>query len=196
MEKEPKFRVGEWVVFRRGGLKEITQIEDVAKVGGEYYYQVEGRVQAVPEDRLEKYEEGADGMQYDDDFDVELRFAIGDIVQVEGYAGQYRVEAVSVTSHITAEGTSHEVIYQLRGDSGMISAVDEDMALIEECDDPIIEFVPEGRKALTEEERVDALLGELFDYMTLRDHFGDKEYRDECERIKIVLDNFTNRKND
>lgn len=196
MEKEPKFSVGERVVFRRGGLKEITQIEDVAKVGGEYYYQVEGRVQAVPEDRLEKYEEGADGMQYDDDFDVELRFAIGDIVQVEGYAGQYRVEAVSVTSHITAEGTSREVIYQLRGDSGMISAVDEDMALIEECDDPIIEFVPEGRKALTEEEWVDALLGELFDYMTLRDHFGDKEYRDKCERIKIVLDNFTNRKND
>jgi hypothetical protein len=207
MEKKklPKFKKGDTVIITIYGT--VGNITDVKFINGSYVYEVNNSAGLYIESALKLYHEVEGELLIGPEhIDIELKFILGDLVQVEGYDHEFFI-IVGYRTEIWRykDNAWEEVIYELTriSDGEWLEANEEELTFIADAEqaEQLIEKlnlfhlssgnvfesdsdkqvkVGEGKDHLPdqmeENQLIDRLLDVYNDYFVLYKWFGDKEY--------------------
>lgn len=216
-KKESKFKVGDTVVIIMYGT--VGKITKVKWMDGMYVYQINNSDGLYMESSLQLISEYKNDLFEEEKIDIECRFFIGDIVQVDGYDGDlFKVIGFRTEIWRYEEEAWEEVIYELSriSDGKGIEAKDDELFLIADKNqaDLILQkldlffekkkkkkkyiFRKEELERIEEKrlrkEMIDRLLDTYNDYRTLYEMFGDDEYKQMMEIIIRKLTIVSNEK--
>lgn len=212
-KKQPKFKLGDTVVITMYGT--VGNITDIKFLDGAYVYEVNYSEGLYIEKTLQSINEYEGEILYQkEQINIEYKFLLGDLVQVDGYEQDY-FKIIGYRTEIWRykENAWEDVIYELSriSDSEWLEAHEEELTLIADAKraDGIIQKLGlllskknnelaiidkqnnpgKGERDMTmtkneKKEMIDGLLDLYNDYCKLYEHFGDDEYR---HIMKIAL---------
>lgn len=131
-EKQPKFKVGDTVVITLYGT--VGNVTDVKLVDGDYVYEVNYSEGLYVENTLEHIDKYKGEIIYDsEEINIEYKFLLGDLVQVDGYEHDY-FKIIGFRTEIWRykDNAWEDVIYELAriSDGEWLEAHEEEMTLI------------------------------------------------------------------
>jgi hypothetical protein len=134
--KEAKFKKGDTVVITMYGT--VGNITDVKYIDGTYVYEVNHSKGLYIESTLQHVFEYKGEVQFDkEQINIEYKFFFGDLVQVEGYGGEY-FKVVGFRTEIWRykENAWEDVIYELSriSDGDWLEAHEEELTLIADAE--------------------------------------------------------------
>ncbi|MDQ0217948.1 hypothetical protein ELQ35_00415 [Peribacillus cavernae] len=134
--KEPKFKKGDTVVITMYGT--VGNITDVTYIDGTYVYEVNHSKGLYIESTLQYISEYKGEVLLDKEhIDIEYKFFFGDLVQVEGYGGDYfKVNGFRTEIWRYKENSWEDVIYELSriSDGEWLEAHEEELTLIADAE--------------------------------------------------------------
>jgi len=204
-KKEPKFKVGDTIIIKMYGT--VGKITDVKFLDGTYVYEVNYSDGLYVESTLEHIDDYDGEIVFEkEQINIEYKFLLGDLVQVDGYEYDY-FKIVGYRTEIWRYKDSawEDVIYELTriSDGEWLEAHEEEMTLIadakraeaiiqkleilysahkKEKEQPKLNNPRKGernKKMTTKEQKqhIDGLLDLYNDYNRLFKEFGDDEYK-------------------
>ena len=212
-KKQPKFKLGDTVVIKMYGT--VGNITDIKFLDGSYVYEVNYSEGLYLEKTLQSIEEFEGDLLFQkEQIDIEYKYIIGDLVQVEGYPYDY-FKVIGYRTEIWRykENAWEDVIYELSriSDGEWLEAHEEELTLLADAKkaDEIIQKLglflstknnelaiiakqnnqDKGERDMTmtkneKKEMIDGLLDLYNDYCRLYEQFGDDEYQ---HIMKIAL---------
>jgi hypothetical protein len=211
---EPKFKIGDVVMNAHSGR--IGEITDIKQIDNTFAYEVDNSTSLFLEDSLLLFTDHSEVLVDFEQVNVEVKYFIGDIVQVEGYGSElYKIVGVRIEMWRYKDDAWEEVIYELAsiGDEEWLEADEEELSLIvnhEEADmflekvAMLYHYTAETKKssnnkyqfdllelAETRKATIDELLDIFNDYKLLYEWFKDEEYLEVMNTVLSHLKNLT-----
>jgi len=133
--KKPKYKIGDTVVITMYGT--VGKITDVKWLDGKYVYEVNNSEGLYLESALQPLSEYKGKLMDQEQIDIEYKFFIGDLVQVNGYGGDlFKVVGFRTEIWRYKEDAWEDVIYELSrvSDGEWLEASEEELTLVADAE--------------------------------------------------------------
>ncbi len=134
-KRKPKFRVGDTVVITMYGT--VGKITAIKWLDGTYVYEINNSQGLFTENGLELLSDYKGSIMEKEQVDIEYRFFIGDLVQVNGYGSDlFKVVGFRTEIWRYQEDAWEDIIYELSriGDGEWLEAGEEELTLIADAE--------------------------------------------------------------
>jgi hypothetical protein len=211
---EPKFKIGDVVMNAHSGR--IGEITDIKQIDNAFAYEVDYSASLFLEESLLLFKDHSEVLVDFEQVNVEVKYFIGDIVQVAGYGSElYKIVGVRIEMWRYKDDAWEEVIYELSriGDEEWLEAEEEELSLIVNYEDADIflekvamlyHYTTETKNSSnhlyqfdllefseTRKATIDELLDIFNDYKLLYEWFKDEEYLNVMNTVLSHLKNLS-----
>lgn len=134
-KRKPKFRVGDTVVITMYGT--VGKITAIKWLDGTYVYEINNSQGLFTENGLELLSDYKGSIMEKEQVDIEYRFFIGDLVQVNGYGSDlFKIVGFRTEIWRYQEDAWEDIIYELSriGDGEWLEAGEEELTLIADAE--------------------------------------------------------------